>query len=86
MGYNIGNDQRQVMHMVKGIPPVGLDFEVYADGHLAMWSHINHSLSFEQVKDHLLAMRDHLDQFIASGDMCPYHPLFKSNIQKSERA
>jgi hypothetical protein len=69
----LADKQRTALISEKGEPALRLDFDVFADGHISMWTHFNHGDNFLKVKESMVAIRDHLSEFIADESMCPFH-------------
>jgi len=71
----MGNVQRDQLIKAKGQPLLGLDFDVWSDGSLSMWTHINHNSDYSKVKDCLLQIREYIERFIVDESLCPFNPL-----------
>jgi hypothetical protein len=65
--------QREARIREKGEPLLRLEFDVFADGAVSMWTHFDHSADFNEVKKMLVAVKSHLDEFLDDEDMCPFH-------------
>ena len=52
-----------------------LEFDVWPDGDVSMWTHLKHGDNYDQVKQQFQAIRSHLDTFINDGGMCPFKSL-----------
>ena len=68
--------QRKAVADAHGEQICGIEFVAYPDGHVSMWSHINHKEEYSEVRTALLAIQTHLDGFIRDGYMCPFNPAF----------
>jgi hypothetical protein len=64
--------QRDALIAERGQPILQVEFDVFSGNKVSMWCHLDHSANFNEVREQLLAMRDHLDNFIRDGAMCPY--------------
>lgn len=38
-----------------------------------MWTHFNHQSDYNEMKEALTAIKEHLDDFLKDGKMCPFH-------------
>jgi len=75
MGGNINPDkQRDALIGSLGEPRLRLEFDVWPDGQVSMWTHLDHGGSFEQVKVDFETIQRHLSNFISAGAMCPFCP------------
>ena len=70
---SLTDKQREARIQEKGEPTLKLDFDVFADGSVSMWTHFNHGDDFNQVKAQLFAIKNHLDEFLKDENMCPFH-------------
>ena len=66
--------QRAVLIKEHGEPVAQIEFDVWSDGSLSMWTHFNQSENFYEMKFQVERMRDHLDKFIKESAMCPFAP------------
>lgn len=80
---SLGTDQdakarRQQAAVAKrhGEPVIAMTFYGHPDGHISMWQHTNHGEDFGLASKLLHAMQEHLAQFIADEQMCPFSPEF----------
>ena len=64
--------QRTALIKKRGEPALTLEFDVFADGQLAMWTHFEHGSSFGEAKKMLVEIRDHLTAFIEDENLCPF--------------
>ena len=69
----LANKQRKALIATKGQPELQLEFDVWSDGNVSMWTHFNHGCNFNDAKKRMIAIRDHIDSFIQDSDMCPFH-------------
>jgi len=65
--------QRESLIKERGEPKIRLEFDVFKDDRVSMWTHFNHGDNFQDVKLSLLAIRDHLNEFLKDESMCPFH-------------
>ena len=70
----LAEKQRAVLIKEHGEPVARIEFDVWSDGSLSMWTHFGHSDNFYKMKFQVERMRDHLDKFLKEGDMCPFSP------------
>jgi hypothetical protein len=66
--------KRSARHASCGKPVLGIDFEVFANGEVSMWTHFDHGMPFADAEGHLKAIQTHLAKFIRDRAMCPFHP------------
>lgn len=66
--------QRQTHHDIHGAPALLLEFEVFADGAVSMWTHLDHSMPFEVAERYFLAIQEHLASFLQDRKLCPMCP------------
>lgn len=69
----LAEKQREARVEEKGEPKLRIEFDVFEDGTLSMWTHFNHGDDFEDVKVSLEAIKDHLTEFLKDEKMCPFH-------------
>jgi hypothetical protein len=67
------NKQRDALIAERGQPKLRLEFDVFEDERVSMWTHFDHSDDFGAVKNRLEAIRDHLNEFLRDENMCPFH-------------
>lgn len=77
MSEKFANRQREIQQARKGRPTLSLEFDVYADGEVAMWAHTRHEVPFAEMEHAFEAIRDHVARVLADGDMCPFNPAFR---------
>lgn len=65
--------QREALISELGQPQLTLEFDVWGEGKVSMWTHFDHSEDYQAVRKRLLAIRDHLDGFLKDEKMCPFH-------------
>lgn len=70
---SFANKQRNKLIKLKGDPVAMVNFDVFDDGSLSMWTHFNHSSDYKTMKKQIESMRDHLDKFINDSCMCPFN-------------
>lgn len=80
----LADKQRTALVEERGEPKLRLEFDVFADGHISMWTHFDHGGDFSEVKQMLIGINKHLTEFIADESMCPFHK--PSKAQQSNRA
>lgn len=71
MGFT--DKQREALISELGQPKLTLEFDVWGESKVSMWTHFDHSDNFDEVKKRLFAIRDHLDGFLKDEKMCPFH-------------
>lgn len=71
MGF--ADNQRSNLIAERGEPVLRLEFDVFDGDKVSMWTHFDHSKDFDSVKKQLLAIRNHLDEFLRDEAMCPFH-------------
>lgn len=65
--------QRVVLIEERGQPTLSIEFDVWDEDKVSMWTHFNHSDDFQIVKKKLMAIKNHLDEFLKDEAMCPFH-------------
>lgn len=70
---SLADKQRDALIADKGEPKLRLEFDVFEDGHVSMWTHFNHGDDFAKVRERLLAIQTHLSEFLRDESMCPFH-------------
>ena len=70
---SLADKQREARIAEKGEPKLKLDFDVFADGSVSMWTHFNHGDNFADVKKDLVSIQNHLSEFLKDENMCPFH-------------
>lgn len=68
----LDNKQRVALINRRGQPSMTLEFDVWPDGSVSMWTHLKHGDDYDQVKQQFQATLSHLESFIKDGDMCPF--------------
>lgn len=69
----LAEKQRKARIKEKGEPKLKLEFDVFEDGSVSMWTHFDHGSDFKDVKKDLHAIQKHLMEFIQDENMCPFH-------------
>jgi hypothetical protein len=69
----LSSKQRKAIIEQRGEPILRLEFDVFKDNRVSMWTTFDHSSDFDEVKKQLIAIRDHLNEFLNDGNMCPFH-------------
>lgn len=69
---SLTDKQREGRISEKGTPELSLEFDVFSDGSVSMWTHFNHGDDFLRVRRHLEAVVDHLSEFLKDEKMCPF--------------
>jgi len=69
----LAETQRSALVKERGEPMLRLEFDVFADGQVSMWTHFQHGDDFRKNKSMLLAAQQHLSEFIADEGMCPFY-------------
>lgn len=67
------DNQRKALIGARGEPVLTLEFDVFQDNSLSMWTHFEHGSDFAAAKQRLILIRDPLDSFIRDQNMCPFH-------------
>lgn len=70
----VSDQRRDALIRERGLPTLRLEFDVFEGGKVSMWTHLDHGSDFGAIKSAFVAVRDHLDQFIRDGAMCPFSP------------
>lgn len=65
--------QREALISELGEPKLSIEFDVWSQSKVSMWAHFDHSDNYTDVKKRLIAIRDHLDEFLKDEKMCPFH-------------
>lgn len=65
--------QRDALIAERGEPKLRLEFDVFEGDKVSMWTHFNHGDNFKDIKASLIAIRNHLDEFLRDESMCPFH-------------
>jgi len=69
----LASKQREALVQERGEPKLRLEFDVFADGQISMWTHFDHGGDFNNVKEMLKGVHAHLTEFIRDESMCPFH-------------
>lgn len=69
----LADKQRAALIQERGEPALRLEFDVFADGQISMWTHFEHGSDFAKVKEMLTGIHKHLTEFLADENMCPFH-------------
>ena len=77
---NLSERQRKARIKELGEPVLRLEFDVFENGEISMWTHFDHSGNFQQVKEQLIEIRNHLQEFLNDEGMCPFHK--QENVSK----
>ena len=70
----LADKQRRALIKDKGPPALTLEFDVWADGAVSMWTHLRHGDDYRVVLVQFRSILNHLQEFIRDGDMCPFAP------------
>lgn len=70
---SFANKQREALIAERGEPILRIEFDVFQGNRVSMWTHFDHSANFEEVKEQLKAIKNHLDEFLRDENMCPFH-------------
>lgn len=65
--------QRKALIEERGEPKLTLEFDVFDGDKVSMWTHFDHSADYNDMKTALLAIKDHLEEFLKDEKMCPFH-------------
>lgn len=68
----LDNKQRDALIAERGAPTLRLEFDVFADGQVSMWTHFKHGDNFGEMKMLLVAVKEHLAEFVKDEGMCPF--------------
>lgn len=69
----LADNQRQALISERGEPSLRIEFDVFSDGQVSMWTHFQHGDDFNKVKDRLESVLAHLTEFLKDESMCPFH-------------
>lgn len=86
MSERFANRQREQMWQHRGHPLLWLEFDVHAPDKVSMWAHTQHDVPFADMQRAFEAIRDHIQDFIADGYMCPFNPAFRQEYEPKETA
>lgn len=70
----LADSQRDALIAERGEPALTLEFDVFSDGSVSMWTHFVHGADFEVTRGRLEAIGRHLSEFIRDRRMCPFKP------------
>lgn len=70
---SLTDKQREARIKSLGQPILRLEFDVFENGEISMWTHFDHGGDFIKSKSQLMAIRDHLTEFLNDENMCPFH-------------
>jgi len=68
----LSEKQRDALIAERGEPKLRLEFDVFADGQISMWTHFDHGGDFVRVKEMLIGIQKHLTEFLVDESMCPF--------------
>lgn len=68
----LAEKQRAELIKVRGEPKLTIEFDVFEELQVSMWTHFNHGDNFEDMRSRLIAIRNHLDEFLKDENMCPF--------------
>lgn len=68
----LADKQRAAKIKERGEPKLRLDFDVFDNDDVSMWTHFQHGDDFATVRKSLVAIRDHLNNFLNDESMCPF--------------
>lgn len=66
--------QREALIKERGEPLLSIEFDVFDGDKVSMWTHFKHGEDFEAAEKRLVAIRDHLNEFLRDKAMCPFTP------------
>lgn len=69
---SLADKQREALLRERGDPVITLEFDVFGDGQVSMWTHFSHGADFLEIKKCLVAVNEHLSNFIRDENMCPF--------------
>lgn len=69
----ITDKQRKVLIEERGEPKLTLEFDVFEGSKVSMWTHFNHNDDYQEMKKYMIAIKEHLEQFLKDEKMCPFH-------------
>lgn len=84
MSNQFTNRQREAQYQSKGRPVLSLEFDVFVNNDVSMWTHTRHDIPFTVMKQAFEAIKDHIERFIADENMCPFNPYFVQNAVDDE--
>lgn len=67
------DNQREALISELGQPQLRLEFDVWGEDKVSMWTHFDHAGDYQEMKKRLVAIRDHLNGFLKDERMCPFH-------------
>lgn len=70
---SFANKQRDALIAERGEPKLRLEFDVFAGNKVSMWTHFDHASDYGEMKTALIAIKDHLEEFLKDEKMCPFH-------------
>jgi len=70
------NRQRAHLYRQHGAPTLALEFDVFPDGQVSMWTHTRHDVPFADMHAAFELISQHIRRFIEDREMCPFHPAF----------
>lgn len=69
----LADKQREALIEERGNPSLRIEFDVFKDNRVSMWTHFDHGDNFQEVKKCMQAIHDHLTEFLKDENMCPFH-------------
>lgn len=76
----LADKQREALIENHGEPIMRIEYDVFANGEVSQWTHFNHEDDFEEMKKHLIAVREHLTAFIGDGNLCPFNKAAQKHL------
>lgn len=69
----LADKQRLALIEERGEPKITIEFDVFDGNKVSMWTHFDHAADFNETKEQLIAIKNHLEEFIRDAAMCPFH-------------
>jgi hypothetical protein len=66
------DNQREALIAERGTPKLTLEFDVFDGNKVSMWTHFDHAADYDEMKAALVAIKEHLEEFLKDGRMCPF--------------
>lgn len=65
--------QREALIEERGEPVLTLEFDVFKEDRVSMWTHFKHGEDFAKAKERLILCKNKLEEFLRDENMCPFH-------------
>lgn len=70
---SFSNKQRDALISELGEPTLTIEFDIWGEAKVSMWTHFKHESDYNDMKNRLIAIRNHLDSFLKDEKMCPFY-------------